>query len=87
MFAALATVRRHFAVQLHGMAATIEKICPICDMIHTFILADAMADEPEDREYWFTCPQKEIVGAMKFDQLANVWEIVSERPKGSVQAY
>ena len=68
MFTALATVRLHFAVQLHGMAATLETIC---DMIHTFILADARADEPEDREYWFTCPAKEKVGAMKFDQLAD----------------
>ena len=56
-------------------------------MIHTFILADATADEPEDREYWFTCPKKEKVGTMKFDQLADVWALVSERPKGSVQAY
>jgi hypothetical protein len=87
VFTALATVRRHFAVQLHGMAATLEKICPICDMIHTFVLADAMADKPEDREYWFTCPKKEKVGAMKFDQLADVWALVSERPRGSVQAY
>ena len=56
-------------------------------MIHTFILADATADQPENREYWFTCPKKEKVGAMKFDQLADVWNAVAESPNGCVRAY
>jgi hypothetical protein len=69
------------------MATILETICPLCDRTHTFILADAMANEPKDREYWFTCPEKEKVGTIEFDQMADVWVTVPQRPKGSVQAY
>ena len=85
--AALPTVRLHFALQLHGMAATLEKTCPVCDKRHTFFLADLIATTAEDREYWFTCPEMVKVGIIKFDRLVEVWVTVSERPKGSVQAY
>ena len=84
---ALATVRRHFAVHLHGMAATLEKVCPVCDKRHTFILADAMANEPKDREYWFTCPAMVKVGIIKFDRVADVWNAMAESPNGCVRAY
>ena len=87
VFAVLATVRLHFAVQLHGMAATLEKICPVCDKRHTFLLADLIATAAEDREYWFTCPEMVKVGIMKFDRVADVWNVVAESPNGCVRAY
>ena len=85
--AALATVRRDFAVQLHGMAATLEKTCPVCDKRHTFFLADLSATTAEDREYWFTCPEMVKVGIIKFDRVADVWNAVAESPNGCVRAY
>ena len=87
MFAALATVRLHFAVQLHGMAAMLEKTCPVCDKRHTFLLADLIATAAEDREYWFTCPEMVKVGIIKFDRVADVWNAVAESPNGCVRAY
>ena len=85
--AALATVRLHFAVQLHGMAATVEKTCPVCDKRHTFSLADLSATTAKDREYWFTCPEMVKVGIIKFDRVADVWNAVAESPNGCVRAY
>ena len=87
VFAVLATVRLHFAVQLHGMAAMLEKTCPVCDKRHTFLLADLIATAAEDREYWFTCPEIVKVGIIKFDRLADVWNAVAESPNGCVRAY
>jgi hypothetical protein len=87
VFADLTTVRLHFTVQLHGMAAILEKTCPVCDKKHTFLLADLIATAAEDREYWFTCPEMVKVGIIKFDRVADVWKAVAESPNGCVRAY
>ena len=83
----LATVRLHFAVWLHFMAAMLEKTCPVCDKRHTFLLADLIATAAEDREYWFTCPEMVKVGVIRFDRVADAWNAVAESPNGCVRAY
>jgi hypothetical protein len=83
----VAKVRPHLAIKLHGMAATLEKTCPVCEKRHTFILADLNATRAEDREYWFTRPEIVKVGIIKFDRVADVWNAVAESPNGCVKAY
>jgi len=76
-----------FELQLNNMAATLEKICPVCDKRHSFVLADLSATTAENREYLFTCPELEKVGFITFDRPADIWNSVPESPNDCVMAY
>ena len=69
------------------MAATLEKICPVCDKQHSFVLADLSTATAENREYLFTCPELEKVGFIKFDPQADVWNSVPASPNDCIMVY